>query len=137
MAEVHDQLAAQLRHFERLDAQAGVLLGVSGLVVALAPGSAHVGIAAGRVAGVVAAVAALLALVAGRYPIMDLIQLRANYLGADPSVTQLILLDTHIVFVEQARDLTARKATRLVVTICAQFVAIALVTVGLVVENLP
>lgn len=135
-AEVHQQLAAQLRHFERLDSQAGVLLGFSGLFVALAPGTSNGWLVTARLGGVVAALGALLAFLDVRHPVMDLTQLRGNYLSADPFVTKLTLLDTHIVFVERARRLTNRKATRLRVTICALSVAIALAAVGVVVDNL-
>ncbi|MDQ4124206.1 MAG: hypothetical protein M3134_01205 [Actinomycetota bacterium] len=134
--EVRDQAGAQLRHFERLDAQAGVLLGFSGLFVALAPGSSDVWIAAARGGGVVSAMGALLALLAGRYPVLDVAQLRANYLSAEPLITQLTILDARIVYVQEARRLTARKAARLKLTICAQFLAIALAATGLVVDNL-
>lgn len=134
-AEVHDQLGAQLSHFESLDAKAGVVLGFAGLFVALAPGSESAWIDIARLAGVISAVASLLAFLPRDYPVVDLLQLRRKYLSAEPDFTRLTLLDTHIEMLEQARRLIGQKAARLKVAIGALLVAVLLAFVGLLVES--
>lgn len=133
-AEARDQLAVQLRDFERLDAKAGVLLGFAGLAVALSPDSAHVLMAAARLTSVVAAIAAVLTLAAGRFPIVDLVRLRNFYLSADVRSARLVILDTHVDIFEEARRLTLRKARLLTVTSTALLVAIGLVAGGFLVS---
>lgn len=135
-AEVREQMSAQLRHLERQDAQAGVLLGFAGLFVALAPESQSLWLAAARFVAVVAAVGALLTFLARTYEVIDLAGLR-EMASTDPALARLVLLDTHIVLVERARHWTDHKARQLTLTTCALFVAIALAVVGLVVDNPP
>lgn len=133
--EVRDQLAAQLRHIERLDAKAGVLLGFAGLFVALSLERSGAWLGAARVAGVISAVFALITFLARDFPVLQVARLRKKYLSADPTSIRLVLLDTHISMLAKARRLTSQKAGRLKVTIGALFTANALAVVGLLVEN--
>lgn len=132
--EARDQLAAQFRHYERLDAQAATLLGFAGLFVALAPESASMWLALARLAAVVAATGALLTFTARAYPSIDLVELR-KMLSAEPVLAELVLLDTRIVFVEEARQRAIQKAKRLKVTTFALLTAILLAVLGLFVDN--
>ena len=133
-AEAREQLDVQLRDFERLDAKAGVLLGFAGLTVALVPDHSHGLIAATRLISVVAATAAVLALSAGRFPMLDLVRLRNFYLAADVRSARLIILDTHVAMFEEARRLTHKKARLLTVTTTALLLAIGLIAAGFLVS---
>lgn len=135
-AEVRDQLAAQLRHFERLDAKAGVLLGFAGLVVALVPDNPTVWIAAARLTAVMSATAGVLALAADRFPILDAVEL-STYVSADADTIRLILLDTHVEVFEEARRLTQRKMRLVKVTTTALLAAIAFAATGFLVTFEP
>ncbi|MDQ3952862.1 MAG: hypothetical protein M3279_07880 [Actinomycetota bacterium] len=133
--EVRDQLAAQVRHFERLDAKAGVLLGFAGLFVVLAPESTHPLIDVARLAGVVSAGASLFTFLPRFYPVVDLVPLRRKYLAADAAFTRLTLLDTHMRMLEESRVVIDQKAQRLTISIVSLLVAIFLGFTGLVVES--
>lgn len=131
--EVHEQLATQLGHFESLDAKAGVLLGFAGLFVVFAPDTGNALVGAARVAGVVSAAASLLTFMLRRYPAVDLVPLRENYLAAEPAFTRLRLLDTHMAILERGHGLIDRKVRRLTVAVGSLLVAIVLASMGVLV----
>lgn len=131
-AEVREQLAAQLRHVEALDAKAGVLLGMAGLLVALAPSATTAWVDAGRWAGVVSASLALLAFLPRHPPLVDVRAFRTSYLTADPAFTRLALLDSYLVMLEDAEVVRDQKSRRLMASIAALLVAIMLACVGFV-----
>lgn len=132
--EVREQLAAQLRHFESLDAKAGVLLGFSGLLVALAPERATSWIDLARLWGVASAVCSLLAFFPRDYPVVRGPALR-DYLAVEPVFTRVALLDTNLVMLEEARILGNRKARWLKGSIVSLLLAIISAFTGLAVES--
>ena len=132
--ELRDQLAAQLRHFEGLDAKAGVLLGFAGLLVVFAPTSESGWIDAARLAGVMSAVSSLLAFHPRRYPMVDLRRYR-QYLWADHLYLRRRLLDTYAVSLDEVFVLNAKKARRLRMSVALLFVAITVAFGALAVES--
>lgn len=133
--EVQEQMGSQMTHFESLDAKSGVLLGFAGLFVVLAPESETHWIDLARFGGVVSAGAALFAFLPRRFPVFELHRLRQAYLSAEPDFTRLVLLDTRIEMLDQARRLIEQKAFRLKVAIWALVVAILLAFAGLLLES--
>lgn len=133
--EVRAQLETQIRRFDRLEARAGVLLGLAALFVVLSPRATSLWIVGARVASIVSAAFALSSFLVGDFPTLDLLRLRKKYISGDPGLTRLSLLDTHIVMLEKAHRLIHQKTRRIEVTISALFVAIALAAVALLVDN--
>src|SRR5207244_4132331 len=84
---------AQLRHFDGLDAKAGILLGFSGAIVALAPNDDLV-VGLGRFAAVLAGLLSLWAFWPRKFEVLDLFALRQKYLAAELRFSKLALLDT-------------------------------------------
>lgn len=127
--EVRTEREFQLRHFDAVDAKAGIILGFAGAVVAFAPGG-HLVI---QLAWYVAAVSALLALWTfwpRRFWTTELGHLRDLYLAADEPFTRLRLLDTQILMVEaSSRDLN-RKAWRLKLAMTVLAIAALLTATG-------
>jgi hypothetical protein len=134
-SEIRDQMAGQVRHFDRLDTRAGVLLGFSGLFVVLSLNGSGFWIAAAGVAGVASAAVALGSFLVRDFPALDVARFRERYVSAEPAMTRLTLVDTHLAILENARRLTHRKVRMLKVTIGAQFVAIVLAVVGVIADN--
>ena len=131
-SEVREQLASQLVHLEAVDAKAGVVLGFAGLLVAVAPDTGPGWAAVSRLAGVVAAVLALLAFFPREYPLVDLTQLRRSKLGSQPDELRLALMDTSLMLLDHALFLDEYKSRRLRSSIVALVAAIILTFVGLV-----
>ena len=127
--ELRDQVAAQIRYVEGLDAKAGVLLGLAGVVVALAPPATTILADAGRLSGVISASCSLLALSPREHSLIDLRAFRAWYLTAPPASTRLALLDTRLVMLEEALFVGDQKSHRLRASIAALVLAIILVFV--------
>ena len=90
----------QLAHFEALDAKAGVVLGFSGALIALATGRGWFAVvAAGLLAA--ASLAALTSFWPRSLPAVNVVELRA-YLRAEPDFTKLTLHDTYLDMVSRA-----------------------------------
>jgi hypothetical protein len=92
-----EELGALERRADALDSKAGVLLGFSGVLVALSAGKlegwfAH---SSATVAGV-AALFAGVAFVPREFPLIALLPLRDKYLTSEVEFTRLRLLDTRI-----------------------------------------
>jgi hypothetical protein len=130
LEETRSEYQAQLRHFEGLDAKAGILLGFSGAVVALAPTDDLV-LAAGRLAAVLSGQLSLLAFWPRKFEVLDLFVLRQKYLAAEPRFTKLALVDTEIAMIRSRRDLLDLKARRLKLAMAALALAVLLVALGL------
>ncbi|MFN2527036.1 MAG: hypothetical protein ABR505_12375 [Actinomycetota bacterium] len=134
--EVLSERDLQLRHFDGLDAKAGVLLGFAGLLAALAPIQESVLIELARAAAVIAAGAAFSAFWPRDYPVTDVRGLRQHYLYAQEEFTKRRLMDTQIIMIEQARDLMNRKATRLKIATASLAVGVLLAAAGFAVRYL-
>ncbi len=107
-----DERDRQLTHFEGQDTKAGVLLGFSGVLVALRPTGQSALVLTGVVLSAFAAVAALTVLWPRRFPAQDGPRLR-RYLAADERLTKLTLVDSSLAMLTQAAWLLERKARAL------------------------
>lgn len=120
----------QMGHFEALDSKAGVTLGFSGAIVALATdvesGVAKVGVGLAVLAGVLAMVSFL----PRRQPVFDLRHVRDSYLRAEANFTKLHLLDTEIRMVSEASRVITGKAWLLTASLAVLAAAIALLATG-------
>ncbi len=128
--EVRLERDAQLRHFDALDAKAGIVLGFAGALAALAPLDRSVIVDVGRIMAVLGALTALWAFWPRTFPILELQPLRAAYLGAEPEFTVLRLVDTQIQMAGRTRDLLIEKARRLKLAMTVLAIAALLVALG-------
>jgi hypothetical protein len=123
--EVRAERDAQIRHADAVDAKAGIVLGLAGAVAALSSRDLATMRVPGLVAAVAAALAALGVILPRRFPTWELQDLR-SYLGADPEFTQLRIVDTGIVMVQQLKTSVARKARNLRVAVVLLATAVVL-----------
>lgn len=86
--EARHALDAHQRHFEALDSKAGVILGFSAAVTALAPVAIHPLVEAGRAVAVAGGAAALMAFWPLRFATLDLRVLRDEYLSGEPEFSR-------------------------------------------------
>jgi len=110
LEEARSARAAQLVHFEALDAKAGVVLGFAGALVALAPDRADPLIVIGRFGAVLSGMAALGSFWPRQYWLTDLRVLRDKYLTAQIEFTKLNVLDATVAESAQARNMLILKA---------------------------
>jgi hypothetical protein len=125
-ATVRAEREAHSRHADALDTKAGVVLGFSGAVAAVASGQGTSGTIPGIVAAVAASLLALLVILPRSFLAWDLGDLR-RYLGADPSLTALRMLDTDIVMVQRVKHSTERRSALLRVAVLSLAAAVALI----------
>src|SRR4051794_18965428 len=129
--EVTGELAAHERRYDALDTKAGVLLGFSGVIVALTAGNLD-----GFLAHIGTAFAGLAALLAGagfiprRFPAIALLTLRDRYLTAEPEFTRLRLLDTRIAMYRQIQTGLKWKARLVTASAITLGVAVLLTVVA-------
>lgn len=122
-------------HTESLDAKAGVVLGFAGVLVGLgATAQAFVSTGAvfqaGLAVAVVAALLAAWAFLPRRYPVLEVYELREDYLGRPEAETRLRLLDTQIEMTRQAATLLKQKGFRIRLAVGCLAIATALVVAG-------
>ena len=130
LEEVRSERQAQLRHFDALDAKAGIILGFAGALVALAPVGGLV-VDPGRFAAVASGIVALSTFWPRSYWATNLRELRNLYLASEPEFTRLNLLDTQIEMAEGLAGVLSGKALRLrwamtLLAIAATFTAFGL-----------
>jgi len=130
LEETRSERQAQLKHFEGLDAKAGILLGFSGALVALAPTDNAV-IAVGRSASVLAGLASLWTFWPRRLGVLNLYMLRQKYISSDPRFTKLSLLDTQIIMLRSTASLLHPEVHTLRWAMALLAVAVILVGAGL------
>jgi len=102
-----------MRHFEGLDSKAGVLLGFSGVLVALTTRTPTPVGALAAFAALLAIVFALSAYMPRRVPTLDVLPLRDRYLTAHERFSRLHLLDTKIEMIRELAGIVREKALRL------------------------
>ena len=129
--EARHALDAHQRHFEALDSKAGVILGFSAAVTALAPIAIHPLVEAGRAAAVAGGAAALMAFWPLRFATLDVRLLRDEYLSAEPEFMQRRLLETGIALVEGMAVTLRRKAIAVRASTVLLACATVLTAVGL------
>lgn len=98
-----------MRHFEGLDAKAGILLGFAAALVALAIGERGLLARIGTGLAVASALAAVWAFFPRLYPVLDLRNLRERYLRAEPAFTKLALMDTSLYGVSEDMRIPGRQ----------------------------
>jgi hypothetical protein len=130
---VQEERAAQLRHFDALDVKAGIVLGFTGAIVALAP-VANVIVDLGRFVAVLGGVAAIVAFWPRRYWHTNLRNLRDLYLSSEPEFTRLRVLDTQIAFTERVAASLDRKARLLKYAMSGLVAAAFLTALGLALD---
>jgi hypothetical protein len=130
LGEVRVERDAQLRHFDALDAKAGIILGFAGAIVALAP-SHHLVAGIGRLVAVISGLLSLWTFWPRRFELTNLYALREKYLGAEPEFTMLVLLDTQISMMATTRDTLDHKASRLKAAMTSLALAVVLVAAGI------
>ncbi len=131
--EARSERAVQLRHFDGLDARAGVILGFAGVLVALFPGGGAL-IDLGRFAAVASALLALWTFSLPPQTGLDLSQLSERYSKADTGFTLRRLIDAHIQVTEDLRRLIRVKTVRLMAAMTALASGAVLSSIGLVVD---
>jgi len=135
LAIAEGERGRQLSHFEGLDNKAGVTLGFSGAIAALASDGDTVLAKFGIAAAVLAALLAVLAFFPRSYPLFDLQKLRNRYLSAETEFTRLRVLDTSIDMYEQANITLRRKARFLLAAMATLVVAVILLGLGTLVSD--
>lgn len=111
--EVQAEREAYVRHFDGLDTKAGVLLGFSGVLVALATRSSSPLGALAAFAALLAVIFAFSAYAPRQSPVLDMLHIRERYLTADERFTRLHLLDTKVVMIQEFAGILREKALRL------------------------
>ena len=126
-----DELTAHERRVAGLDSKAGVLLGFSGVLVALSSSNlvGPLAYASATLAGI-AAIMAGLAFVPRRFPAVDLLNLRNYYLTAQEDYTRLRLLDTRIAMAQEVKESLKWKARFVTSAAYSLGVAVALAVIA-------
>jgi hypothetical protein len=130
LEEVRIERAAQLQHFDALDAKAGIVLGFSGAVAALAP-SRHLIVGIGRLVVVLAALGAIWSFLPRTLQLTNVYNLREKYLAAHPDFTRLNLVDAQISMMKSSKDLLEAKALRLKLAMGFLALGVILIAVGI------
>ena len=102
----------QLNHFDAIDTKAGVALGFAGVVAALSAASPSGLRTTSVLASLVAASFAVAAFWPRRLPALQPAVLR-DYIMAEERITRLVLVDTYLTMLDEARALLGSKSRRL------------------------
>jgi hypothetical protein len=129
--EARHALIVQEGRFDALDSKAGVMLGFSAALSALAPVGVHLLVEVGRVVAVAGGVAALWASWPHRFASIDLRPLREEYLAAEHEFLRRRLLETRIALTERQAVTLRRKAIGVRTSMLLLSVATALTAAGL------
>lgn len=133
--EVSAELAAHERRADALDSKAGVLLGFSGVIVALTATNLGGGLAlAGTWAAGAAALLAGVAFLPRRFPTIALRNLRDKHLMAAEEFTRLRLLDTRILMYQQIQGTLKIKGWLVAIAAGALGVAVVLTVLASTVD---
>ncbi|HEX2031738.1 MAG TPA: hypothetical protein VHL78_10100 [Actinomycetota bacterium] len=130
LEEVRIERQAQLRHFDALDAKAGIILGFAGALVALAP-AGPVLLDISRFAAALSGFLALSTFWPRGYWAIELRRIRDLYLAAEPTFTRLRILDTQIWMAEELGGVLHSKARRLKSAMGALAISALLTAIGL------
>ena len=94
--EVQHERDAHLRHTDAVDAKAGLVLGFSGVLVAVPATRLSGELVPGLLLALAAGLCALAVLLPQQFPTWELRDLRNRYLAAEEAFTRLHALDTTI-----------------------------------------
>jgi hypothetical protein len=129
--EVKDELAAQQRRFDALDSKAGVVVGFAGVLVPLSLANLHGTLAhLGTGAAALAALLAAVAFVPRRTPVLNVRQLRENYLASSEDFTKLRILDSRVLMYETASATVERKANLVTAAVVALGLAVIVTVIA-------
>jgi len=124
---------AQLKHWDALDAKAGVMLGFAGAVAALAPARVNALVDIGRLTAVTGGLFALCAFWPRGYGAVKVRAFRDRYLASEPTFARLHLTDTQIAATEELAATLERKGSRVKWSMTLLAAATLLAALGLVV----
>jgi hypothetical protein len=130
LEQVRSEREAQLRHFDALDAKAGIILGIAGALVALSPAS-RLFVDGGRYVAALSGLLGLWTFWPRRFDVIELRPLRDLYLASEPAFTKIRLLDTQIAVAEGLTEALQRKAWRLKLAMFSLATAALLTAIGL------
>lgn len=138
-AQVASERQTMNAHAESLDTKAGVVLGFAGVLVGLGATaqelvSSDLTFQIGLGVAVAAALAAALAFLPRKYPVVEVLPLR-DYLTATENETKLALLDVQINMVIEAATLVRQKGLRVKTAVGLLATAAALVVAGTLVAT--
>ena len=131
---VRREREAQLRHWDALDAKAGVMLGFAGALAALAPADLNALVDGGRITAIVGALVALWAFWPRGYGAVGVRAFRERYLASEPTFARLHLADTQIAVGEELAVTLDRKASRVKWSMSFLAGGAVLVAVGVLVD---
>lgn len=132
-AVVLQEREAQMKHWDALDAKAGVMLGFAGALAALAPADVGPLVDVGRAVAVTGALLALSAFWPRGYGAVKVRAFRDPYLASEPSFARLHLTDSQIAAVEEIAVTLNSKGTRVKWSMALLAIAAIFVAGGLVV----
>jgi len=132
--EVRSERDAQLRHVDAVDAKAGVVLGFSGVLVAVGVGALDFYRLPALVAALAAATFAAAVFRHQRQPTWDLRRLTERRLRSEAMFTELAILDTHIAMIERQRELLHHNTVLVGRSLIALLVAAFLLVTGTMVD---
>ncbi|MEU4095272.1 hypothetical protein [Streptomyces sp. NPDC026673] len=119
----------QRAHFDSLDTKAGIILAFDGVLIPLTFNlnlASRIGTVA---ASLISASYALAAYWPRKFPVLEVDQLR-RYLTYDETTARLVLHDTTLMMVKEARTLLAAKGRNLKRSLAALFVAALMLGIG-------
>lgn len=128
--EIKDEREAQLRHFESQDAKAGIVLGFSGVLVAIGGLPASLADAAVHLVAFAASALALSAFFPRSFPALDVYEVRRSYEMSDAAFLRVHLIDTRIAMLGKASVMIERRTRRLRSAVILLALAIAIVALN-------
>jgi len=132
--EVDHERDAHLRHTDAVDTKAGLVLGFSGVLVAVPATRLNVDLVPGLVIALTAGLLSLAVLLPQRFPTWELRSLRDRYLTAEHAFAELHTLDTRIAMVDTMKRQLGRKTRLLRAAITCLAAAAAALTAGSIVS---
>ncbi|MGQ0804764.1 MAG: hypothetical protein ACT4PI_12995 [Actinomycetota bacterium] len=134
--EVRAERDTQFRHVDAVDAKAGVILGFSGVLVAVGVGAFDLYRLPALLSALLAAGTAGAVFRPKRNPTWDLASFRDERLRSEAVFTELALLDTHIDMIESQRALLHRNTLLLGWSLRALVAAAVLLVAGTLIDHL-
>jgi len=128
-AEVDREFADREADLRGLDNKGSGVLAFAGALAAFAPAQTFFLVRLGRLTAIAAAALAAYSLVPRDYPVLSPLALR-KYLGEDPNITRIRILDTKIKAADEAAAVIRSKSKRLKRAIVVLSLAVVLVAAG-------
>src|SRR5699024_2927523 len=126
-SELDLEAAEQSQRADSFDTRAGVLIGIGAILIGLSSSQSHPLVLSAHIFAAAGAVAAVIAMVPRVSAGLDPRIMRKKYLGTDPEVTRLRILDTRILLYEQDEQRLSTKVVWL-------YVRVLLIGLGLLLQ---